>query len=705
MIHSYAESIYAGVVGKMLGVYLGRPVEGWTYEKINGNFGQVDFFINDRTGAPLIVPDDDISGTFVFVRALEDHGYPKDITAAQIGDAWLNYIIENKTILWWGGLSRSTEHTAYLRLKAGIEAPASGSIELNGRSMAEQIGAEIFIDTWALVNPGNPGLAAEMARKAASVSHDGIAVEAAVFLAAMEAMAFETRDLNTLIDRGLSYVQSDLLKQLVTDIREQCALHQDWRAVRNWIAKHHSYERYPGNCPMVTNHLVVLMALLLGGDDFQKSIAIAVSAGWDTDCNAGNVGCLNGIRLGLSGIDAGADLRKPVSDRMYMVSADGGSCLTDAVLETRKLIKAAATLRGESFNLPATRFAFEYPGSTQGFLPYPAAGLGQGLTWLGNAQAEKGETGLLLKYSLGRGQRALASVDTYVDLKPKGIEGTSYFEVFASPSLYATQKVQAIFQAEGPVCPSVRLFVDYYNAKDQIETAYSPLQTLQPGQNSMAWEVPSTGGFPVYRIGVELSHDTRLDSEIILKSLDWSQAPRHFELLRSMEMSPDLTPWTTETTWLQSFMSSALNFHPDYTTTFSISHPDEHGVVTTGTSDWRDYAVASTLTLAKQNAAGLIARAKGHRRFYAAILRDGQCQIIKRQDKVETIVAATDFAFSIDQSYHLRFELLGDNLSVLIDGHRIIAGQDSDYLAGGAGFLVDSGAILADRFLVERLDR
>ena len=28
----YAERVYAGVLGKVIGVYLGRPFEGWTYE-------------------------------------------------------------------------------------------------------------------------------------------------------------------------------------------------------------------------------------------------------------------------------------------------------------------------------------------------------------------------------------------------------------------------------------------------------------------------------------------------------------------------------------------------------------------------------------------------------------------------------------------------------------------------------------------------
>jgi len=135
----FAEQTYAGVVGKLIGVYLGRAVEGWSYDAIRDRFGEIDYFVNDKVNWPLIVPDDDISGTFLFYRALEDNEYPQEISAKAIGDTWLNYIIEDKTVLWWGGLGRSTEHTAYLRLKAGIPAPESGSAKLNSRAMAEAI--------------------------------------------------------------------------------------------------------------------------------------------------------------------------------------------------------------------------------------------------------------------------------------------------------------------------------------------------------------------------------------------------------------------------------------------------------------------------------------------------------------------------------------------------------------------------------------
>ena len=154
----YLERVYAGILGKMIGVYLGRPFEGWTYERILGELGPIKYYVNERLGKPLVVTDDDISGTFTFVRALSEHGNVADLTAAQIGQTWLNNIIENRTILWWGGFGNSTEHTAFLRLKQGVPAPRSGSIALNGRTVAEQIGAQIFVERVHDASVGAPAI-------------------------------------------------------------------------------------------------------------------------------------------------------------------------------------------------------------------------------------------------------------------------------------------------------------------------------------------------------------------------------------------------------------------------------------------------------------------------------------------------------------------------------------------------------------------
>src|SRR3979490_2389645 len=95
---SYEERVYAGVLGKIIGVYLGRPFEGWPYDRIMERLGEIDYYVHEKRNTPLIVTDDDISGTFTFLRALPDYDNSRAITARQIGQTWLNYLIEKRTV-------------------------------------------------------------------------------------------------------------------------------------------------------------------------------------------------------------------------------------------------------------------------------------------------------------------------------------------------------------------------------------------------------------------------------------------------------------------------------------------------------------------------------------------------------------------------------------------------------------------------------
>jgi raffinose/stachyose/melibiose transport system permease protein len=79
--NDYLERVYAGVLGKLIGVYLGRPFEGWTYQKIMKELGPIEYYVHDRLNQPLVVTDDDVAGTFTFVRALEDYGVTPDLSA------------------------------------------------------------------------------------------------------------------------------------------------------------------------------------------------------------------------------------------------------------------------------------------------------------------------------------------------------------------------------------------------------------------------------------------------------------------------------------------------------------------------------------------------------------------------------------------------------------------------------------------------
>lgn len=681
----YKSKIYAGVLGKMAGVYLGRPVEGWKYSQIEERFGEVSDYVNEKLGVALIVADDDLSGTFAFFRALGDNGCSRDLTSRQIGDSWLNYIIENRSILWWGGLGNSTEQTAYLNLKRGISAPQSGSIVQNGRVLAEQIGAQIFMDAYAMACPGDPELAVRLVREAASVSHDGVAVDAACFLAAMEAAAFDEYDLTRLFDASERFIRCDELRRAVSDTRDICAKHTDWREVRAWLDEHYGYALYKGPCHMIPNHTMVLASLLMGGDDFRRSVTIASSAAWDTDCNAGNVGCLNGIRLGIDAIATA--YREPVADRLYVITSDGGEGISDAVKEARRIISAACKLSGCEENAPAARFAFEHRGSVQGFQPCPFFGMPPAP--LRNANESGGENGLSLNISA---EPQYISVATFLDPHEK----FTNYETFVSPTLYSgqTATVTIICRENETAYPSASLYIWYARSEPQLLRGES--QQLHAGVNTLRWLVPDTGGMPICRFGIALEGI----GNAIISSVDWSNTPAHFAqngiLMQDMW---DLSPF-----WAKAFVSSAQCFAPNLNHSYCISHHEENGLATIGTRDFIDYSVTSTLQVSLHSRCGLVARAAGHRRYYGAVLRGhNTLAIIKRHDGDETTLCSMPFAYEEFTPYELRFTVRENRLEVSIDGEAMLncVDESEPYLCGGAGFLVSLGAMFIDGFVID----
>src|SRR5690606_298256 len=150
-----------------IGIRLGAPLEPneWSYEKIQEIHGDIRGYVKDYK---TFSADDDANGPVYFIRALIDDARGRELTPKDVARAWLNDSREGIGMFWWGGDQISTEHTAYIYLKKGIPAPKSGSAEVNGIIMAEQIGGQIFIDTWGLLFPDNIQKAADYAGIAAS---------------------------------------------------------------------------------------------------------------------------------------------------------------------------------------------------------------------------------------------------------------------------------------------------------------------------------------------------------------------------------------------------------------------------------------------------------------------------------------------------------------------------------------------------------
>ena len=66
------DRIYAGFLGKAIGVRLGAPVEPtiWSYERIRDTYGEVTRYLRDFKNFAA----DDTNGPVYFIRALRDYG-------------------------------------------------------------------------------------------------------------------------------------------------------------------------------------------------------------------------------------------------------------------------------------------------------------------------------------------------------------------------------------------------------------------------------------------------------------------------------------------------------------------------------------------------------------------------------------------------------------------------------------------------------
>jgi ADP-ribosylglycohydrolase len=680
----YAERVYAGVLGKIIGVYLGRPFEGWTHERILAELGEINWYVHERLGKPLIVTDDDIAGTFTFLRALPDHGCRRDLTPAEIGATWLNYIIEGRTILWWGGLGRSTEHTAYLRLKSSVMAPQSGSAALNGEVIAQQIGAQIFIEGWGLVAPGDPELAADLARRAASVSHDGEAIHGAQVVAAMVALAFLESDVEALIDSAAALIPRDsLIKHLIDDVREWHGLDGDWRLTRQRIAARYGYDKFGGSCHIVPNHALIMLALLYGQGDFQRSLMIVNTSGWDTDCNSGNVGCVLGVANGLAGLDAEPDWRGPVADRLYLPTADGGRAISDAATEALHVINSGRALAGLDPLVPkdGARFHFEFPGALQGFQTEESAEARSCAT-LENvpSHSQHGERSLAIRYHrLAPGRAARVATATFIPPQARHMAG---YELLASPTLYPGQTVRAGLSAgeDNGGAITCHLYHRFYGPDDLLARTYGPQITLPPGcQRDVAWAVGSTGGAPIAEIGVEIRSDRRADGSVYLDYLTWDGEPDVV-----LERPPG-----EGTMWRRAWVNGADQFQTLDGAPYCIVQNQGTGLLMQGTRQWTDYCLTATITMDLATAGGVAIRVQGLRRYYALLLcRDGFVRLVKSLDGSE-VLAETSYRWVFGAPYTLSLQGSGPRLQAWADDALLFDLQDGNRpLAGGAAALI-----------------
>ncbi len=281
-LDDYRDKMKAAWVGQMVGVAWGTPTEFRWKDKIIPE-QDVPQWTSDL---PLknAYNNDDVYVEMTFLKTLEDHGLDVSIRQAGIDFANSGYN------LW------CANEAGRNNLRRGIAPPDSSHPKFNG--CPNDIDYQIEADYSGIIAPGCPQEAIRLGHVFGRLMNYGDGVWAGQFVGALYAEAFFTSDVDKLLDAGLAAIpsESDYAK-MVRNVR---AWHQEfpndwtkaWEKVRDNYSKefNKAMRDTNGGIDVRLNGACIVLGLLYGEGDLDKSMVIAMRGGWDSDCNPANVG-------------------------------------------------------------------------------------------------------------------------------------------------------------------------------------------------------------------------------------------------------------------------------------------------------------------------------------------------------------------------------------------------------------------------------
>ena len=177
-------------------------------------------------------------------------------------------------------------------LRRGIAPPDCGHPDNN--LCADDIDYQIESDFAGLISPGLPRQVIRLGNVFGTLVNQGDGVWAGQFMGGMYAEAFFTKGVNCLIDAGLRRIPAESqYAQMVRDVRAWHAESPDrwetcWAKVKTRYiddpAFHLGMIDQPGS-DVKPNEAFVVMGLLYGKGDFDRTMRVSMRCGWDSDCN------------------------------------------------------------------------------------------------------------------------------------------------------------------------------------------------------------------------------------------------------------------------------------------------------------------------------------------------------------------------------------------------------------------------------------
>jgi len=279
------DKIRGGLLGQMLG-------------NLNGIQHEMQYIAepgNVKTYVPALPEgaqtDDDTDFEWVYICAMQDEGSVL-LPYSKITELWRNRI--NR------GIWCSNQYARVL-MDLGFEPPITGNLVLNPWADFN-ISGQFLCETFGLLAPGMPQTAEEIGLHYTRVAIDGEPAQTTQLFTAMIAKAFQTSDINELLDFGLKAIDAKSeIYQIVQDVRAWYSAHPEtWRKTRQLVKE--KYSRYGGAMRdrngYELNTASTIAALLYGKGDFQETLRTAFNFGWDADNTAATAGTIVGVIWG-----------------------------------------------------------------------------------------------------------------------------------------------------------------------------------------------------------------------------------------------------------------------------------------------------------------------------------------------------------------------------------------------------------------------
>lgn len=346
------KKILGAWTGRAVGCLLGKPVEGIRSDefipflKETGNYpmhryilssditdevcSRYKFSFKNKPWADTVdgMPvDDDTNYVALYQQIVDDYG--RDFSSEDVAKAWLKY----QSVYSYF----TAERIAYVNFLNCIQPPDTAKYKNVCR---EWIGAQIRGDYFGYINPGEPEEAAEMAYRDARISHTKNGIYGEMFVAAMLAVAAVNDNIEDIILGGLSQIPTssrlyEAVMKIYDDYKNGVSIDNCFEYIHSAYDEHTDH----GWCHTISNAMIVTAGLLYGEGDFGKSICIAVSMAFDTDCNGATVGSVLGMR---GSIDCISDYwKKPINGKIHTsIFSIGTLDIEKAVDKTLKHIEA-----------------------------------------------------------------------------------------------------------------------------------------------------------------------------------------------------------------------------------------------------------------------------------------------------------------------------------------------------------------------------